>query len=288
MKKKKGPFFLFLAAFTWGFCLVGQAEGMEFMGPWSFTAVRLTLGGLSMVALSFFLGDGSYKECLKPGLICAPVILASIMFEQYGLLYTGVGKCAFITAFYIILVPIMLYFLGEKPAKKIWISAILALAGIFFITMGNGFNEINKGDIISLGIAITYAIYIIVVERSAGKVDVVKFSAVQFTAAGLIAFIPAAFIEPGQITLETIQLSIVPILVTGIVSCAFGYTLQILGERDTKADEASLILSSQTVFSLLAGWLLLGEVLSFKEYFGCLIMVIAIVLAVLPERKAHD
>lgn len=292
MKKNIGPICILLCAFIWGFCIVGQATGMEVMGPWSFSAVRLTVGGVSLIIVSLLIdlkkhGNtiAEYKQALKPGLICMPIILSTIMFQQYGLLYTGVGKCAFITAFYIFLVPLLSTFIGGKISKKIWICVVLAMAGLYLITMSSGFDEINKGDIISLGAALMYSVYIIVLGKTAGQSDVIKFSAVQFTACGLVSFIPAAILETGQITFDHIMYSIWPILLTGVISCALGYTLQIVGQKYTKPDTVSIVLSSETVFSLLSGMIFLHEVLTVKEYIGCAIMTIAIIISVMPERK---
>ena len=294
---KKGKFFLFLTAFIWGFCLVGQSNGMEVMGPWSFTAARVTLGGLSLIVLALISDNKrkkeiplselkkEYKDALVPGLICAPLILATIIFQQYGLLYTGVGKCAFITALYIFLVPLFGLFFGEKVKAKSWISVVIALVGLYLITMSSGFDNINKGDIISFGAAISYSIYIQVVGKVADRLDTIKFSGIQFTIAGLISFIPAVIIETGQLTWANYMHSIWPIFLTGVISCAVGYTLQIKGQSMVKPSLSSIILSSETVFSLFAGMIFLNEVLTGKEYIGCFIMVIAIAISVIPGKK---
>ena len=292
-----GPLCILLTAFIWGFCLVGQATGMKYMGAWSFSAVRLTLGGLSLVFAVFIIDAikkkntpehkplEEYKAAFKPGLICAPVILSSTMFQQFGLIYTGVGKCAFVTAFYIFLVPLFSTIFGEKIKVKMWIAVMLAMAGLYMITMSSGFDNINIGDVLSFGSAVTYALFIILVDRSVKKVDVLKFSAVQFTICGLLCFIPAFIWEPGQITWENIMLNPWPIIVTGVVSCALGYTIQLIGQKTTKPTTVSMILSSETVFSMIAGMIFLHEVMLVKEYIGCAIMVIAIVLSVLPDKS---
>lgn len=310
---KKGSFILFLAAFVWGFCLVGQATGMDAMGPVSFSAVRLTLGGFSMIPLvmvldhrkklanvkntdcksgSYFFDNQElkkeYKEAFKAALLCVPFILATILCQQYGLLHTSVGKCAFITAFYIFLVPIFGVFFGHKTSGKIWFSVVLAIAGLYLITMSSGFDGINIGDIICCGAAVAYSIYIKLLESKASQVDSIKFSMIQFTLCGLICFALAPIIEPGQITWDNYIAGIWPILITGIVSCAGGYTLQIIGQSKVDANKASLILSSETVFSLIAGMIFLHEVLFVKEYIGCALMTVAIILSVLPDKNSAN
>lgn len=321
---KKGSLILFLAAFVWGFCLVGQATGMDAMGPISFSAVRLTLGGVSMIPLVLVLDwrkkgrnssakDGEpennqglkdvtelesavsnqdskaeFKEAFRAAIICVPFILATILCQQYGLLHTSVGKCAFITAFNIFLVPVFGVFFGQKASGKIWFSVVLAIAGLYLITMSSGFDGINIGDVICFGAAVAYSIYIKLLESKAAQVDSIKFSMIQFTLCGLICFILAPIIEPGQITWDSYVAGIWPILITGIVSCAGGYTLQIIGQSMVDANKSSLILSSETVFSLFAGLIFLHEVLFVKEYIGCALMTVAIIISVIPEKTEKN
>lgn len=297
MKKIKGPIILLLTAFIWGFCLVGQASGMDFMGPWSFSAARLTLGGVSLIILSLALDIinkkknpnynvvEEYKKAILPAVICVAPILATIMCQQYGLKYTQVGKCAFVTAFYIFLTPFFGLFIGKKTSIKLWIAVVLAMIGLFFITMSGGISNINTGDIICLFAAIAYAIYILLVDKYGADVDSIKFSMFQFLICGLVCFPIAAIIEPGELTWETYKATLIPIIVTGIVSCGCGYTLQIVGQKFTEANVATIILSSETVFSLLGGFLLLHEILKPNEYIGCAIMVVAILISVLPEKN---
>ncbi len=298
-RETKGSIIILFTAFVWGFCLVGQATGMEVMGPLSFSAVRLTLGGFSMIPLVLILDrrkkkkDPScrllpeYKSAFRAALICGPMILVTILEQQYGLLYTSVGKCAFVTAFYIFLVPLLGIPLGRRIPGKMWISVALAMAGLYMITMSGGFGEINKGDVICLFAALTYSIYMHLVETFAAKTDAVKVSMIQFSLCGLVCFPLAAIFEPGQITWANYVYSIVPILVTGIVSCAGGFTLQLIGQLYAGAGRASLILSSETVFSLLAGAIFLNERLTAVEYGGCALMTFAILQVCLMDLKSR-
>ena len=293
----KGPAILLLTALIWGVGLSGQAQGMEFMGPLSFSACRITLGGVSMIPLALILDKmqkgknpeyspgAEYRKALRPAMICMPPLLGCIMFQQYGLQYTGAGKCAFITAFYIFLVPCMGLILGKKVSGRMWLAVAMAVFGLYMITMSSGFDNINRGDVLSFGAAVTYSIFIQAVDIYGEGVDTVKFSLMQFLAMGIICFVLAAVFEPGQITWEHYMGSIVPIAYTGIVACAGGYTLQILGQKYTDANKSAIILSSETVFSMLAGMILLHEVLLVREYVGCLIMCIAIAISVIPKRR---
>ncbi len=289
---------IFLAAFIWGVCLVGQSAGMEVMGPFSFSAVRLTLGGVSMIPLAIILdirkskerkkGDLllEYKNALKHAAIAGPIILTCILFQQYALIYTSVGKCAFITAFYLFIVPGLEMLLGRKNNAGTWKAVVLAIIGIYILTMSGGVEKVNIGDILSLGVAATYSVYMLVVEKHAYRVDVIKFAMLQFLICGLISFIFAVFLEPGQITLENCIHSIVPILITGILSCAVGYTLQIIGQSGVSASTCTIILSSETIFSLLAGMIILNERMYLREYIGCGVMIIAIIVSLRGEFKA--
>lgn len=293
----KGTISLLLTAFIWGFCLVGQSSSMEVMGPLSFSAVRLTLGGLSMLPLCMVLDKLKkrknmeykplleYKTALKMSFISTPAIFISIWLQQSGLVYTGVGKCAFISAFYIFMVPIIGVFMGKKPSLKLSISVLVALIGLYLITMSEGIGNINKGDILCFANAVAYSVYLIIIEKIVGLVDSIKLSMFQFTFCGLGFFIPAIIFEPGQISWENYVECFWEIIVTGVVSCALGYTLEIIGQAYTEASKASMILSSETIFSLIAGMIFLGEILTVKEYIGCAIMAAAIVAAVLPDRK---
>lgn len=302
MVVKRGDLFVLAAAFIWGFCLTGQASGMDYMGPYSFSAVRLMLGAFSMIPLILVL-DGrnrklkpgfsakkEWKGSLVPALICSPFFVLPIICQQVGLQYTGVGKCAFITTLYIFLVPLIGLFIGKKVPKKTWILVGIALVGMYLITLSSGIDNINKGDIICLGAAVTYSVQLVIVGKYGenDNVETIKFSTIQFFCASLTCWIIAAIAEPGQITWYSYSHSFIPIFVTGVISCAIGYTCQFIGVMEVEGSRASLILSSETVFSLIAGFLILHEVLKPMEYIGCLLMTVAIVINVWPEKKKTE
>ncbi len=294
----KGSLFCLAAGLVWGFGLVGQSAGMDTMGPLSFSAVRLTLGAVSMLVLSLVLdalrkkrepayrAGVEYKKAWKPALVCAPFILATILLQQYGLQHTEVGKCAFITAFYIFLIPLFGLFLGKKLTGRMGLAVVLAVGGLYLITMSKGFGQINFGDVLSFLAAVCYTMYFHILDRYAPELDSLKFSMFQFLACGLVCFPAAAIFETGDICWANYVGGIVPILFTGIVSCAGGYTLQIAGLARTEPNKASLLMSAETVFSLFAGLMILGERLTVKEYIGCAVMTAAIVLSVLPEKDS--
>lgn len=293
----KGNLFILLAAFTWGISYVWQKEGMDHMLPFSFTTVRLILGSICLFIVSFVFDvinkkkdahydiKEEYKKALKPGLICAPIILATIIVQQYALQETEVGKSAFICAFYIFLVPIFSFFFGEKPSKKIWVAVVLATTGLFVMNMTGGIQNINRGDMLSLLVAVGYSAFILLGDKYTKEADPVKFAMIQFFVAGIVSLIFAFIVEPGNINMENLILSRDSILITAILSTCMGYTFQLIGQKDAGANEVPLILSSEALFSLLAGFVVLHEILEVNEYLGCILVFVAIVIAVLPEKN---
>ena len=318
----KGIPILLLTAAIWGFSLVSQQAGMALMGPWSFTAVRCTLAGLVLLLIMVpgekkkkrEITDYSFwndtKRTLFPSFVCFVFLELTIMEQQFGLLYTGVGKGAFITAFYIFLTPLIGLFLRQKVSRKKWISVAVALAGLFLITAAGSitgestgafsqavaghssqtFLGLNKGDIIMFFAAIAYALYIHAVDRYTEeerkpKMDIVKLSAIQFIMIGIFSWIVAVIAEPGDITWANCTGSWLAILYAGVISAGGGFTLQMVGQRYMDPTTSSIILSSETVFSMLAGWICFHEILTWVEYMGCAIMVIAIAMAVIPGKK---
>lgn len=296
----KGNIILLLAAAIWGFSLVAQKAGMESMGPWSFTAVRCILAGISLSPVAIYLDKKKKREepdydakadtlsTIKPAFWCFIFLEATIMFQQYGLLWTGVGKGAFITAFYIFLTPLFGLFLKQKIRGRIWTAVVIAMAGLFLITMAGPMSaadkSINFGDFLMFLGAFAYAGYIHTVDR-AGAWNIAKLSAIQFFMIGVFSFIPSFILETGDVCWENCMLGLVPILYAGVISAAGGFTLQMVGQKFTKPSTASIILSSETVFSLFAGWISFHEILTPMEYIGCGVMIIAIVMAVMPEKE---
>ncbi|SCJ81031.1 putative DMT superfamily transporter inner membrane protein [uncultured Eubacterium sp.] len=289
----KGVIFLILAAIIWGFALVAQKAGTETLGPLTFTGIRCTLGSLSMFPLIVVLDKKKTLEqkaaehhpatLLKGGFICGLVVFFFTILQQTGIQFTTVGKSGFITALYIILVPLGGLFLKKKVAKKIWIAVLIALSGFYLMCMSEGLTGINKGDIMMLLASLGCAVHIYVIDYYVNKIDPVKFSSLQFLVTGLISLVLALFLE--DIYWNRIFAAAVPILYAGVVSCGLGYTFQILGQKYVEPAKASLLLSSETIFTMLAGMLFFQEMLSMKEYLGCGLIFFAIILSQI-ERKS--
>ena len=299
-KYSKNFILLFITAVIWGVAFVAQSAGMDYVGPYTFNAVRCLLGGIVLIPCVFFLTRSAKKEQKKDGtaskmpvmdrpkdlliggLICGFMMFVSTTLQQVGIAYTTVAKAGFITALYIIIVPILGIFLKRKAGLKIWISVVIALVGLYLLCM-KGSLSLSKGDFLILICSICFAIHIMVVDHFTEKVSGTKLSCIQFLFAGaLSSVLMFLFEEPHWADIGAAWL---PICYAGILSCGVAYTFQIIGQRGTDPTIASLILRLESVVSVLAGWILLGETLSPREILGCVLMFGAIILAQINPKK---
>ena len=296
-KHSKNFILLFIAALIWGIAFVAQSAGMDYVGPYTFNAVRSLLGGVVLIPCIFILNrlNGKQekndsqqpkdlpKDLIAGGFLCGFVMFVSTSLQQVGIMYTTVGKAGFITALYIIIVPILGIFLKKKAGLKIWISVLIALAGLYLLCMKGSFS-LGKGDFLILICSLCFAVHIMVVDHFTEKVSGTKLSCIQFLVAGtLSSVLMFLFEEPHWADIFAAWL---PIAYAGILSCGVAYTFQIIGQRGTDPTIASLILSLESVISVLAGWVLLNQKLSLREIIGCVLMFAAIILAqVNPKIK---
>lgn len=293
MKKKSmtSSLLLLLAATIWGAAFVAQSVGMDYMGPLSFNGARFLLGG--MVLLPLVLGrrkkDKDRKVSwagigitLKGGACCGLVLGAASLCQQIGIQYTTVGKAGFITTLYIIIVPVMGIFLKKRVSGKVWIGAVIAAIGMYLLCMNEKL-ALNRGDGYVFVCAVLFAVHILVIDYFSPKADGVELSCIQFLAAGMLSGVLAFVFEEPQIS--SLINGIVPLAYAGIMSCGVAYTLQIIGQKDLDPTVASLILSMESVVSMLAGWMILGQSLSRKELLGCALVFGAVILVQLPDRK---
>lgn len=301
MKKEniKGPALLLLTACIWGVAFVAQSVGMEYVGPFTFNFVRSILGGLVLIPCIFFLNRGEKsgsaekiseeekkaqrKTLLTGGICCGIALCLATNFQQIGIKYTTVGKAGFITACYIVIVPVIGIFRKKKCSPMIWLSVLLAVVGLYLLCINEQFS-IGYGDILVFICAILFSVHILVVDYFSPKVDGVKMSCIQFLVCGLLSGVVMLFTEQPQ--LFGVLLAWKPIAYAGIMSCGVGYTLQIVGQKGMDPTVASLILSLESCISVLAGWLLLGQTLSMREGLGCATMFAAIILAQLPAKES--
>lgn len=281
---------LFLAACIWGVAFVAQSVGMDYMGPYTFNGVRFLIGGtvlLPVVFLRIQKKKNTPQEVppaltLKGGICCGLAICAASLFQQIGIMDTTVGKAGFITALYIIIVPVFGLFLHKKVAGKVWIAAMVAAVGMYMLCINESFS-IGRGDALVFICAVLFSIHILVIDYFSPKTDGVALSCIQFYTAGIICTLAAFFLETPSP--EQIFAGMVPILYAGIMSCGVAYTLQIIGQKNLEPTVASLILSMESVVSVLAGWVILGQALSVKELFGCALVFAAVILVQIPEKR---
>ena len=294
--RPKNAFMLILTAFIWGTAFVAQSVGMDYLGPFTFNGVRSLIGGVALIPCIWLLQklndksdpvteERNRKDLLIGGISCGVLLFAASSLQQVGIQYTTAGKAGFITAFYIVFVPVLGIFLGKKTGWKVWTAVILALAGLYFLCITEKFT-IGKGDIFLFACALVFSLHILVIDYFSPKVEGVKMSCIQFLVCGIISL-------PFMFLLEIPKMGAIvdaawPLLYAGVLSCGVAYTLQIIGQKNVNPAIASLILSLESCFSVLAGWVILGEKLSVRESIGCILMFAAIILAQLPDKKDKE
>ena len=291
--RRKNAFMLFLTAFIWGTAFVAQSVGMDYLGPFGFNGIRSLIGGVALLPCIYILGKinknsnekGDVKTLAAGGICCGLALFAASSMQQIGIQYTTAGKAGFITAFYIVLVPVFGIFLGKKTGWKIWLAVALALAGLYFLCITESFS-VGRGDIYVFIGALLFTVHILVIDYFAPRTDGMKMSCIQFFVAGILSMFPMAAFE--TTTVEGIMRSWGPLLYAGVLSCGVAYTLQIIGQKNMNPTVASLILSLESCISVLAGWAILGEQLSVREGVGCILMFAAIVLAQIPEKQSKN
>lgn len=285
---------LFLTAVIWGVAFVAQSAGMAYVGPFTYNGVRSILGGLVLLPCIVLLdrvrgiakesvnGIHQRNQLVMGGLCCGLILFAASSFQQLGIQYTSVGKAGFITAMYILLVPIMGLFIHKKVGLKVWIGVAFAVCGLYLLCMNGGL-RLEMGDALVLVCALIFSLHILVIDYFSPKVDGVRMACIQFWVCGILSMICSFLFESPQ--LNSILAAWKPVCYGGIMSCGVAYTLQIVGQKGMNPTVASLILSLESVVSVIAGFLILHQTMSRRELLGCCLMVVAIVLAQLPERS---
>ncbi len=274
---------LFLAACIWGVAFVAQSVGMDYMGPCTFNGIRFLIGGTVLLPLGYVRGKKKKNTpeelppalTLKGGICCGLAICAASLCQQIGIMETTVGKAGFITTLYIIIVPVFGMFLRKKVPGKVWIAAAVAAVGMYMLCINESFS-VSRGDAFVFLCAIIFAVHILVIDYFSPKTDGVALSCIQFYTAGIICTVAAFAVETP--TWGQFVSGIVPILYAGVMSCGVAYTLQIIGQKNVEPTVASLILSMESVVSVLAGWVILGQELSSKELAGCVLVFAAVIL----------
>lgn len=312
---------LVLTAMVWGGSFVAQKSGMELIGPFAFNGIRTIIGGIVLIPLIMVLdrmkskkqasapavkadaADSALSEADKKNdqkllitgsICCGLALLVAGMLQQIGMMYTTAGKAGFITALYVVLVPIFGRILGKKIRPLIWLCVLASAFGLYLLCMpaSGGFGHINKGDLIVLACALCFAVHILLIDYFSPKVDGVRLSCLQFFIAGILCVILMFPLDPvlGYDISSLSQLldAWIPIVYAGALSCGAGYTMQIVAQADTDPAVASMILCLESVFAVIAGMLILGESLSLREAAGCIIMFAAILAAQLPAKPGIE
>ena len=284
-----GAIMLLSASLIWGVAFVAQSAGMAYVGPYTFTAVRSALAAIGLGILILILDkkgispQGKDQKTLwRAGIILGIVMTIASNLQQIGLVTTSAGKAGFITSLYIVLVPVFGLFLRRRPHPMLWISVLIALVGLYFLSIRGDFS-MSGGDLLVLASAVAFTFQILLVDHFSPKVDIIRLNCIQFSVMAILSFVPMMLLE--QPKMPAIADAWLPIVYAGLFSGCGAYTLQMLGQRRVEPTAASLLLSPENVFSALAGWALLGQTLTARELLGCALVFAAIITSQLPWKK---
>lgn len=293
MKKQlKGSVFLLLATIIWGSAFVSQSVGMEHIGPFTFQAVRCflaVLGLLPVIAIAdlkksdskSFAGRWTDKKLWKAGLLCGIPLFLACNLQQVGLVDTDAGKSGFLTAMYIVIVPVFGIFLKRKPTIMVPISVALAVAGLYFLSCV-GVTQVSTGDLLTIGCAVMFAVQIIFIDIFAPDIDALRLNAIQAFVCAILSTVIMVFTE--QPTWQAISACWLPLAHAGFLSMGAAYSLQILGQKSLEPTAASLIMSLESVFAVIFGVLILGETMTGWELLGCALVFSAVILSQIPVK----
>ena len=290
---------LLLTATIWGVAFVAQRVGMDYVGPFTFTSVRSLVGAVSLLPVIALMNKrraaqaqsdapvapqtkAQTRTLLLGGVLCGIILCAGTSLQQIALQQASVGKAGFITALYIVIVPVIGHFMGKRSGGLTWVGVLVALVGLYFLCMKEALS-VESVDVLLFVGALIFALHILVIDYFTHRVDGLKMSCIQLFVCSLISAVPMFALEKPE--MGAIFSAWLPILYAGALSSGAGYTLQIIAQRGMNPTVASLILSLESVMSVLAGWILLGQHLSARELLGCALMFAAILLAQLPVER---
>ena len=296
MKKYTGSLLLMLAAFIWGTAFVAQADAAESIPPFAFSALRSFLGSFVLLIFIFVrarvnkekVPHVAGRKLAVAGIICGVVLCIAMNLQQVGIsVYPGEvnnipGRSGFLTAMYVVLVPISGLFFHKKVSVLVWIATVLAVISLWLLCLKNGFGGIYFGDVLMFICAIAFTCHIITVDKFGSEVDGVMLSCVQFFVAGSISLLISLLAEP-RVDFQLITEAWLPILYVGVLSSGVAYTLQIIGQKNTEPAVASILMSLESVFAVLGGWIVFHEALSGREMLGCVCMFAAVILSQVPQ-----
>ena len=287
---KGAEFLLLLAAIVWGFAFVAQKAGMDNIGPMAFNGIRFLIGSISLLPLIMFFNSKSKKsetkthskkELWKAGAISGLVLFAASSMQQIGVVYTTAGNAGFITSFYVILVPVFGLVINQKVNAQTWIGAVVAIIGLYFLTASETLTFV-AGDLLVFGSAFFWAIQVILAGYYSVRVNVIKLATIQFALTGFLSLIISFFTE--TYGLQNIYAAMIPILYGGIMSVGLAFTLQLIGQRKANPSHSAIILSTESVFAAIGGWIILNEELTQIEIIGAGLMLSGVILSQLKKR----
>jgi len=283
-----GAALLLSASLIWGVAFVAQSAGMQYVGPYTFTATRSVLAAIALGILILILDkkgispkNTDKKVLWRAGITLGVVMTIASNLQQIGLVTTSAGKAGFITSLYIVLVPVFGLFIRKKPHPMLWISVLIALVGLYFLSIRGDFS-MSQGDLLVLGSAVAFTFQILLVDHYSPKVDIIRLNCIQFSVMAILSFVPMMVLE--QPKMGAISDAWLTIVYAGVFSGCGAYTLQMLGQRRVEPTMASLLLSPENVFAALAGWVILGQKMSARELLGCALVFAAIIGSQLPWR----
>ncbi len=282
--KLKGNLLLLLTSIIWGLAFVAQRMGGELMGAFAFNSIRFGLGGISLIPLMIYFHKknnktsiiNALKKTAPSGILAGSILFIAASLQQIGIMYTSVVNTAFITGLYIILVPLLGLFINQRVANITWISSIIAVIGLYILSVQEGF-IINSGDYIQLIAAVFWAAHILFIDHLVKKYDAMKISMIQFLSCSVLSGIVSILFE--ITTIEMIYATIVPIFYGGFMSVGIAYTLQVIGQKFAKPSHVAIILSLEVVFGAIGAAIILGEILTPRSYFGATLMLLGMLLS---------
>lgn len=282
-----------LGTFIWGMAFIAQSVGMETIGPFTFQAIRCMLGVIFLFLVTFFfdwkigmrasLQKWKNKKLWISGIICGTALFAATSLQQVGLVYTAPGKAGFLTAMYIVLVPVLGIFVHRKPGINAVVSVLLALVGLYLLSFTD-MGSINIGDILLSGCALAFAVQILLIDRFAPDLDGLRLNCVQSLVVSLLS-VPCIFLNRETVGLQTILDCWLPLGFAGVLSMGVGYSMQIIGQKRLEPTAASLIMSLESVFAALGGWLILHNTMTPSELTGCTLVFAGVIVSQVPVHK---
>lgn len=291
-KKLSGSIALLIGTVIWGSAFIAQSVGMDYIGPFTFQAIRCGLAVVFLMPM-IFLFDRDKKsywktwknpQLWKTGLVCGVALFVASGLQQVGLIYSTAGKAGFITAMYIVFVPVLGIIFHKRPPCTAWISVLLAVVGLYLLSCA-GASQINKGDLLLMICAIAFAVQITLIDRLAGTLDGLRLNCIQSFVCSVLSALVMVFTETPD--MDNIASCWLPLGYAGILSMGVAYSLQIIGQRHVEPTPASLIMSLESVFAAVFGWLLLHETMTSVELTGCALVFAAVILSQIPTKK-HD